>query len=117
MWDDVLVRWIPIAFFVFLGLIFVDKALRRGAWRTLAWGRTGGGAPLSRRSHAIWGFAFFAIALVLASAPKPGCIAVAAIAISCVAVIVAGFTDTRAGGRNQAAEEGDDREADSGPPG
>lgn len=87
--------WLPIAAFVVLGLVFLDKALRRGAKRTWAWGRTGGGPKLSRRSYAVWALTFFTIAAILSRAHEPGGLAVLVIGVCLVAVIVAGFADAR----------------------
>ena len=44
------VRFLPIVAFGLIGVVFLDKSLRRGARRTWAWGRMGEGAPLSRIS-------------------------------------------------------------------
>ena len=102
LWDHGFVLWIPIFVFVFLGVIFLDMALRRGARRTWAWGRTGGGAPLSRRSYGIVGLTFFAVAFTVARAPDPGWAAAAAIGVCFVGIIASGFADTRAAERNRA---------------
>jgi len=104
MWDHEEVQWIPILAFILLGLIFCDKALRPGARRTWAWGRTGDGAQLSRLSYAMWGLTFFAIAFAAVGAPKPGLAAVAVIAFLFVSVIACGFADTRAARRSRASQ-------------
>ena len=85
----------PIVAFGILAVVFLDKAMRRGATRTWAWGRMGEAAPLSRISYAVWAMTFIAIAFTLARAPKPGLGAAIAIGVSFVAVIVMGFADTR----------------------
>ena len=87
-------QWIPIAAFVVLGAMFFDKALRRRARRTWAWGRSGGKVALSRRSYAVLGLMFFTIAWVVARAPEPGWIAAAAIGLCFLLAIVSGFADT-----------------------
>lgn len=98
-------QWLPVGAFVLLGVVFCDKALRRGARRTWAWGRTGGGVQLSRKSYAVWALTFFAIAFAIARAPKPGVAAAVTLALCFVSVIVAGFADTRAG-RKKDTESG-----------
>ena len=86
---------LPIVAFVILAVVFLDKALRRKARRNWAWGRMGEAAPLSRISYAVWAMTFFAIAFTLARAPRPGLGAAIVIGVSCVAVIVSGFADSR----------------------
>ena len=86
--------------FWFIGVIFLDKSLRRGARRTWAWGRVGEGAPLSRVSYAVWALTFFSIAFTLSRAPEPGLGAALAIALCFGAVIVMGILDTRADRRS-----------------
>jgi hypothetical protein len=89
-------HWLPVVAFVLLGAVFLDKALRRRARRTWAWGRTGGGAPLSRKSYAVWAMSFFAIACAVARAPKPGIAAATAVGLGFVSIIVVGCADTKA---------------------
>jgi len=89
------VHLLPIVAFVLIGLIFLDKSLRRGARRTWAWGRTGERVSLSRSSYAVWAVTFFTIAFTLSRVTKPGLGTAAAIAACFVAVIVMGFVDTR----------------------
>lgn len=99
---------LPIVAFVLIGLVFLDKSLRRRAKRTWAWGRMGEGPPLSRTSYAVWAVTFFSIAFTLSRAPEPGIVAAAAIATCCVAVIVMGFLDTRADREKGAASKSPD---------
>jgi preprotein translocase subunit SecG len=89
------VHLVPIAVFVFLGLLFLDKALRSRAKRTWAWGRMGEGAPLSRVSYAILAITFFVVAFIVSRAPDPGAGAAIAIGLCFVSVIVMGYVDTR----------------------
>jgi len=82
--------------FVLLGAFFLQKAVRRSAKRSWAWGRVGGGPPLSRKSYAIWGMTFLSIAWVLGQAPEPSTPAVGALGFCFVAMLVAGFMDSAA---------------------
>lgn len=86
----------PIALFFVLGIVFFDKAFRRTARRSWAWGRSGGEVALSRRSYAIIGLTFFTIAFIIRRVPEPGWIAVAAIGVCFVLVIATGSADTHA---------------------
>jgi hypothetical protein len=88
--------WVPIAGFGALGGFFVQKALRRGAKRTWAWGRGGSGPPLSRAAYGIWGITFICIAVVLAFAPRPPLGALLAFGLCFFALAVVGIADTRA---------------------
>jgi hypothetical protein len=94
LWEHEFVQWLPVAAFVLLGVVFFDKALRRGARRTWTWGRVRGGASLSRKSYAIWGTTFFAITFAVARVSKPGIIAGIAIGLCLISIIVSGFADT-----------------------
>jgi uncharacterized membrane protein YbaN (DUF454 family) len=106
-------QWLPVGAFVLLGVIFCDKALRRGARRTWAWGRAGGGAPLSRKSYAVWALTFFAIAFAIARAPEPGVAAAVVLALCLVSIIVAGFADTRALRRQETESQQGSTDGDS----
>ena len=106
-------HWLPVVAFVLLGVVFLDKALRRGARRTWAWGRTGGGAPLSRISYAVWALTFIAIAFAVARAPKPGLVAAIAIGLCFVSIIVMGIADTRVDRDKRARSERGRTEQDS----
>ena len=94
---------VPIALFVVLGVLFLDKAMRSRAKRTWAWGRMGEGAPLSRLSYAILAITFFVVAFIVARAPEPGVGAAIAIGVCFVSVIVMGCFDTRSQSKKDAA--------------
>ena len=87
-------HWFPIVGFILLGLIFLDKGLRRRARRNWAWGRMGEGPPLSRISYVVLATMFFAIAFTLSRAPDPGVVAAVAIGLCFIVVVVAGIVDT-----------------------
>jgi len=90
------VSWLPVLGFVALGTFFLQKAVRRTAKRTWSWGRGGSGPPLSRRSYAVCGVGFMAIAWVLREAPHPSVSAVAALMLSFVLMLGSGFADSAA---------------------
>lgn len=81
--------------FAVLGVLSLQKAVRRNARRRWAWGRVGSGPPLTRRSYAIWGAAFLAIAWVLVEAPRPSRWAAAALVLCFLLILAAGFADAR----------------------
>ena len=89
---------LPVRLFAALAVFSLQKAIRPGARRTWAWGRVGGGPPLSRGSYAVWGVTFSCIAFTIARAPRPPAWAALGLGLCLLAIVVAGIADTRADG-------------------
>jgi hypothetical protein len=86
--------WVPGFLFVVLGCFFLQKATRRGAKRSWAWGRGGGAVPVSRWGYASWAACFFAIAWIVSRAPEPPIAAVAVFLVCFLTTLAIGFVDT-----------------------
>ncbi|MBW2543674.1 MAG: hypothetical protein JRF15_16455 [Deltaproteobacteria bacterium] len=97
--------WIPICLLALVGAFFLQKAIRPGAKQSWSWGRSGGCVPLSRGSYACCAATFFSIALIVIRAPEPPMIAIIAFALCFLALLGAGYFDTRRYREAQRREE------------
>ena len=86
-------QFIPIAFFILLGVFFLQKAIRPNASRSMGWGRGGGRVPVSRVGYAVWGCTFFVIAGVLIKRNDIPPMLVIALGICVLAIVGVGFRD------------------------
>lgn len=88
--------WTPTVLFTFLGLYFMDKALRKKARRSWGWGRTGEGAPISRTGYFVLAATFLDIGAMLAWSPgSPPITLIVLFGFCFLAILVSGFVDTR----------------------
>ena len=97
--------WVPVGLLVLVGVFFLQKAIRPKAKQSWSWGRSGGSVPLSRGSYACCAATFFSIAMVVDRAPEPPLSTIIAFMFCFLALLGAGFFDTRRYNRTQRLRE------------
>lgn len=97
--------WVPISLFTLLGCFFLQKAIRRGAKQSWSWGRGGGPVAVSRWGYAAWAASFFAIAFIIAHAPRPPLVSVALLMACFLATLGVGCLDTHRYNKAKRASE------------
>lgn len=97
--------WVPVGLFALAGVFFLQKAIRPDARQSWSWGRSGGSVPLSRGSYACCAATFFSIAMIVHRAPEPPMTTIIAFALCFLALLGAGYFDTRRYRETQRLEE------------
>jgi uncharacterized protein YneF (UPF0154 family) len=97
--------WVPVCLLALLGFFLLQKAIRPGAKQSWSWGRSGGSVPLSRGSYACCAATLFSIAMIVHRAPEPPMVTIVTFMLCFLAVLGAGFFDTRRYNETQRLQE------------